>query len=110
MEPIKHDSIDESSKTTGKVVYALILNGAFQAIKYVSPKFVVRATRMMTKSPSGKRGFVTGQNVTITLTLGRPNYREREFIKDCKKAGEPFPIKNILLKMPPSPRAKKNRK
>ncbi len=35
---------------------------------------------------------------TIVLKIGRPNFREREFIRACKKAGEPFPVKKIQLK------------
>jgi hypothetical protein len=32
------------------------------------------------------------------FTIGKPNYEEREFIKKCKKAGEPFPVKKIQVK------------
>ena len=35
------------------------------------------------------------------LTIGRPNYLERIFIKKCIKAEEPFPIKKIQLKFYP---------
>jgi len=37
----------------------------------------------------------------MVLTIGRPNYAEREFIKLCKKAGEPFPVKKMQLKFYP---------
>lgn len=39
--------------------------------------------------------------IEIRLKLGKPNFRERLFIKACKKAGEPFPIKKIQLKFWP---------
>lgn len=35
---------------------------------------------------------------SIVLTYGKPNYKEREFIKLCKKAGEKFPVKKIQIK------------
>lgn len=38
---------------------------------------------------------------TIILKIGRPNFREREFIKACRKAGEPFPVKKVQLKFYP---------
>jgi hypothetical protein len=38
---------------------------------------------------------------TFVVTIGRPNYEEREFIKKAKKAGEPFPIKKIQMKFVP---------
>jgi hypothetical protein len=36
----------------------------------------------------------------VTPTIGIPNYL-REFIRKCKKAGEPFPVKKIQLKFLP---------
>lgn len=61
------------------------------AVKYVSPNLIVRATR---------RGRHDGRdkNIDMVLAIGKPNYRERDFIKDCKKAGEKFPIRGIILK------------
>jgi hypothetical protein len=35
---------------------------------------------------------------TIILKIGRPNFLEREFIRACQKASEPFPVKKIQLK------------
>lgn len=63
-----------------------------KATKYISPKEIVRATR----KTYGKK--IRHGNIEIHLTIGRPNYAEREFIKLCQKAGEPFPIKKIQLK------------
>ena len=66
-------------------------NGVRQATKYLSPKLVVKATAQTFK---GKR--LKG-NETLVVTIGRPNYDGREFIKKCKKAGEALP-KKIQLK------------
>lgn len=66
---------------------------AYKATKYLSYKKVVKATR---KRYAGKFGR---GSVDIILTIGAPNYVEREFIKLCKKAGEPFPIKKVQLKL-----------
>jgi hypothetical protein len=71
-----------------------------RAVKYISPKMIVRGTR-------GKIFYKT-DNIEITLTIGRPNYIEREFIKLCQKAKEPFPIKKIQLQN--WPKKKKNPK
>jgi len=64
---------------------------ARQAVKYLSPKLIVKATRR--RKPDRRE-----QSQTILLTYGKPNYAEREFIELCQKAGEPFPVKKIQVK------------
>lgn len=64
-----------------------------KATKYVSPNFIVRATR----KTYGKK--ILKGNIELYLTIGKPNYAEREFIKQCKKAKLPFPVKPIVLKV-----------
>ncbi len=66
-----------------------------QATKYISDKQIIRATRTTYKAYKGKpdRG-----NIEINLTIGKPNFAEREFIKKLKKAKEPFPVKKIQFK------------
>ncbi len=81
-----------------KVIDAIINNSVDTVIKateYVSPKLIFRAVRTM----YGKSKPRKGDNVQITLTIGRPNYVEREFIKLCQKANEPFPVKRVQLKL-----------
>jgi hypothetical protein len=77
----------------GKVINALILNGARRATKYVSEKHVITASRKCWKGKINKR-----DNIEIVLKIGRPNFAEREFIKKCKKVKEPFPVKKVQLK------------
>ena len=72
----------------------LLLDGNVRATKYISPKEIIRATR---SRYNGK--FVKG-NIEIVLTIGRPNWLERQFIKDLIKAKESFPVKKIQLKLP----------
>jgi len=76
-----------------ELLAALIESKAVSATKYVSKKSIIRATRTLFRT----QRFGTG-NVTVTLTIGRPNGREREFIKACVKVGEKFPIKKIQLR------------
>ena len=66
-----------------------------KATKYLSPKLIVRATRKM----YGKRLPAKNQNTEITLTIGRPNYAEREMINTLLEIGEPFPVKKIQFKL-----------
>ena len=73
----------------------IILEGkAVQATKYFSDKLIVRASR---RTYGGK--IVKG-NTEILFTIVQPNYREREFIKLCKRAKVPFPLKEIQVKWP----------
>ncbi len=78
----------------GQVVQTLISNEARRATKYISEKLVIKATRRFL------RGKFHRDNIEIFLTIGRPNYLERDFVKKCRKAGEPFPVKKIQLKFP----------
>lgn len=63
-----------------------------RATKYLSTKLVVRAVRT-------RYGGKIRKDIEITLSVCPPNYVEREFIEDCRKAGEPFPVKKIQLKV-----------
>lgn len=90
------------------VVEAVLRTDAIRATKYLAHNQVVRATKRTFKFAKEPR-----ENVEVLLTLGRPNYVEREFVKACKKAGEPFPVKKVQLKFKTvkksglKPRAKK---
>lgn len=87
-------------------VVRAVLNGPFwKATKYVSPKIVITATQRRYR---GDRLADLGDRevlADIVLTIGRPNYLQRQFIADCKKAGCPFPIRKIQLKGLPKRRA-----
>lgn len=78
-----------------QIIETLVATKAIKATKYISEKEIIRATR----TRYGKT-FSRG-NLELTVTRGKPNYAEREFIKSCKKAGEPFPVKKIQLKFFP---------
>lgn len=66
-----------------------------RATKYISDKLVVRATRRLYKKYPNRKT----DNIEIHVTIGRPNYVEREFIKLCKRANESFPIKRVIVKL-----------
>lgn len=70
----------------------LMKDGAVKATKFLSPDQIIRAVR---RTYGGK--IVKG-NTEILITIGKPNFKEREFIKKCKKSGEPFPVKKIQVK------------
>lgn len=83
-------------KFVSQVVAVLIENDAYVATKYVTRSYVVRATRKLFKRKIDSR-----QNIEIMLTIGRPNYQERDFVKSCTKSKEPFPVRKIQLRYPP---------
>ena len=78
------------------LIETLVAAKAVKATKYISEKEIIRATRTRYG-----RSFSRG-NLELTITRGKPNYLEREFIKACKNAKEPFPIKKVQLKYLPS--------
>lgn len=91
-----------------KVCDALLRTNAVKATEYFSPTLIIRAVRKRYGKRIDKR-----HNIEISLTMGRPNYVERDFIELCQKAGEPFPIKKIQLKAynpkPAKPTGRKRR-
>ena len=62
---------------------------AKRATKFLTPTQIVRTTRRH----KGVNEFV--------LKIGSPNYLDRDFIKACRKAGEPFPVKRVQIQMYP---------
>ena len=75
-----------------QVVEVVMELGAKKATKYLSENLTVKATR---RFKANKRS----RSTDIVLTIGKPNYAERQFIKKCRRAGEPFPIKKLQIKM-----------
>ena len=83
------------------VIEVLLRTSSWKATKYLSDKQIVRATRR-----THGRKFNERDNVEIVLTIGKPNFADREFLKTCKKVGEPFPVKKIQTKPFPKKRSK----
>jgi hypothetical protein len=73
------------------------LVGVKQATVYVSENHIVRATAL---HPMDARS----RSNSLVVTIGKPNFREREFIKTCQKAGEPLPVRKVQLKFWPKKR------
>lgn len=86
-----------------EALQALIINKARSASKYVSPGGVVKVTR---KHPCDLRA----RSETFFLTVGKPNFLGRRFVKACVKAGEKFPVKKVQLKFFPVAKRKVTKK
>lgn len=84
---------DERVEAVREVVKEIIVGGAYKATKYLNDKLTVKATRKRYK------GKFLKKTVDITLTIGPPNYKERENIKRAKKM-EQGPIE-MVIKYPP---------
>ncbi len=80
-------------QVVGVVTQLALGPGVYRATKFLGPDLVVRATRPHKYDRRNRSN-------TVIVTVGKPNYREREFIKACKKAGEPLPVKKIQIKRP----------
>lgn len=79
-------------RACARVTEAVIFGPIKQATVYISPKLTVKAT-LQGDEQNNKEAR------TVVLTVGRPNYAERKFIKLCLEAKEPFPVKKIQLKL-----------
>lgn len=80
---------DKFNSIIGELV-SRCAKGAKKATKYISPKYVIKSTFQ------GKR-HKRERTETFIITVGRPNYREREYIKKLVKVSEPFPVKKLQL-------------
>lgn len=76
-----------------EVIQTLFSGPYIRVTKYMSPKLIIRATRRRFDKEISLKG-----KQDVVLTVGTPNYLEREFIKILKKAKEPFPVKQVQLK------------
>lgn len=87
----------EDIKAVSEVVEEIIIGGAYKATKYLSDKRTVKATRKRIKkfTPAEEKRHP----VEIMITIGRPNYEERENIKQARKSGQ-GPIE-MTIKYPP---------
>ena len=84
-------NIGKLARYAGETVDAVIVSEAYRATKYVSPRMTVKATR---RHKLDRRAPIQ----EFVVTVGRPNSRERHFIKALQKAGEPFPVRKIQLR------------
>lgn len=83
-----------------RLVKTLVETGARSATKFESPKQVTRVTRRRYSGSKRRGSYFSSKSIEVTVTIGRPNHKEREFIKRCQKAGEPFPVKKPRLRFP----------
>ncbi len=81
----------QPEQQVANVVKALLHTGAVKATKFLSEYATVKATQL-------GRPCRNARARSVLVTFGAPNYAERHFIKQCKAAGEPFPVKKIQLK------------
>lgn len=65
------------------------------ATKVLAPRLTVRVSRRLYQGHNKK--MFAKKVFEFVVTIGRPNFETREFIKSCIKAGEPFPVNKIRL-------------
>lgn len=77
--------------TLSGFLFAMHAGKVKKLTKFLAPDLVVKATLVHRPDRRTKQ-------VTAVVTAGRPNYAERKFIKDCRKAGEKFPVRKPQYK------------
>ena len=87
-------------KVFGEVCGLLIADHSVRsATKFLDEKTMVRVTWRLKPRARASRS-------ELAVTFGAPNYLERQFIKNCKKAGEPVPVKKIQTRPWPKKKEK----
>ena len=77
-----------------KAVEALLETDARKATVYLDEDTIVRATRQFRRNDRAR-------SQSYILTLGKPAFADRRFIRLCKQAGEPLPVRKVQLKFWP---------
>lgn len=80
------------------VVKEIIMKDAYKVTAYLHENLTVKATRKLYKG-----GWKKQETMDIVLTVGKPNYEEREKIKRAKKEakGQPGWAVPMVIKYPP---------
>ena len=84
-------------KAFTRAIEGVLGYGARSATVYLSEEQRVTATHV-------HRPDKRSRSVTIAVTYGKLNWAGREFVKACKRAGEPFPVRKPQLKFWPKKR------
>ena len=66
-----------SRSDIARVIEAVMLSDVKKATKYIAPDFVINATR---------RKYSSTRHTEILLTIGRPNFAQRQFVKVALRA------------------------
>lgn len=64
---------------------------------YIDTNLILRISAIVNKAEKRKGRRRKEETIGFVITFGKPGYKEREFIKKCKKVGEPFPVKKLQL-------------
>jgi hypothetical protein len=86
-----------AAQATSSVIKALLHSDAKKASVYLSEKLVVSACRRFKADRRSTRE-------DYVLKIGTPNYRERAFLRTCRAAGQPLPVRRVQLQAWPRKR------
>lgn len=78
-------------KIIGEIANEVLTNGAKQATLYLTPKLTVKATRQGKIDRRSKA-------ITVLITVGTPNYAQRQFITRHRKTEGVFPLNVTTLR------------
>jgi hypothetical protein len=96
------NKVEIEPRIYGKLVRIALEDGPKRATAYLTSRLVAKATvRGNPRRNASSR--------SVLVTVGAPNVHEQKFIRQCLRAGEPFPVRKIQLKWPVS-RTRKSHK
>lgn len=75
--------MDERSYACAELVERILVGGYYKSVKFINDKLTVKATRKRYKGKVKQNEKQT----QILLTIGPPNYEERDALKKAKKEG-----------------------
>jgi len=85
----RNGKVTDLTRVIGQLVATVAEEPIKRATKYVSTNLVIKATNVHSRESKSRQ---------IVVSIGPPNVREQEFIKQCKTVGEPFPVRKVQIK------------
>ena len=80
--PVHWQSHSNIWRSFSELARDILVGGAYKVTKYLNDTLTIKATRKRYKEK-----ILRGHAIDIVFTVGKPNYEEREVIKQHKKAG-----------------------
>lgn len=85
-----------TDQAIAKATRALLASGARRALLFVNAKETVSVSRRVYRI-RGRKPHFGARGIDLVVTIGKPNYQSRAFLKKCRVAGEPLPVKKVQL-------------
>ena len=87
------DNVGLNGKLYAEILDWVVSGKAIKVTKWMTNNHIIRATR------TRYGGKFNNKNVEITLSICKPNFAEREWLKNTQDKNVKFPLKGVVVKL-----------